>query len=38
MQVFKCKDCSKRFTRFSGTVLEKQDGTGIFGLKSLKRP
>lgn len=23
IQVFKCKDCSKRFTRFSGTVLEK---------------
>ena len=23
IQVFKCKECSKRFTRFSGTVLEK---------------
>lgn len=23
IQVFKCNDCSKRFTRFSGTVLEK---------------
>ncbi|MXQ48916.1 hypothetical protein GRB29_05885 [Streptococcus pneumoniae] len=23
IQVFKCKDCSKLFTRFSGTVLEK---------------
>lgn len=23
IQVFKCKDCSIRFTRFSGTVLEK---------------
>ncbi|WP_241208429.1 transposase-like zinc-binding domain-containing protein [Streptococcus downei] len=23
IQVFKCKDCSKRFTRFSGTALEK---------------
>ena len=23
IQVFKCKECSRRFTRFSGTVLEK---------------
>ena len=34
IQQFKCKECNRRFTRFTDTILEKHVGIGIFGLKS----
>lgn len=36
IQIFQCKSCSTKFTLFTGTILKKLDGIGIYVLKSLK--